>query len=318
MAAIHHLVRAHGRLDARLMVEADRAPIVDVAARILEEESQGIGITYSGFCLTALPHRRLPDEQHWSRSSVNGRVSLLVEPGRVRRRHVAAGEDEYELVGVPYGPKARLILLYLQTRAIAENSPEVELGRSMNAWLERMGISAGGRTYTEVRSQAERISRCRLTFFWEGTDGSDGFENTTIVASGIRFRDDDRQGTLWRETVRLSEPFFRALREHPVPVWEPAVRELAGRSMAFDLYVWMAYRLHVLMQPVRISWPALFAQFGGGYKALRQFKPEFRRALDFALAVYPEADVTLTEDGVTLHPSRPPIPEREAARLGCR
>lgn len=315
MAQVHQLVLLHGRSAARRMVPDDQVHLVDLAASMLEEETQGIGITYSGFCLTSMPHRRLPDDQKWSRSSPTGRVSLLIEPGQVRTRP-ATGDADFTPIGVPYGPKARLILLYLQTRAIQENSPEVELGRSMNAWLDRMGISAGGKTYAEVRTQAERISRCRLTFFWEDARGREGFENTSIVSSGIRLSQDNRQGSLWSDTVRLSDAFFRALRDHPVPVWEPAVRQLLSRSMAFDVYVWLAYRLHVLTKATPVSRPALFGQFGGGYKAERQFWPEFRKSLDLALAVYPDATVTLDDAGVTLHPSRPPVPERDVGRLG--
>lgn len=85
--------------------------------------------------------------------------------------------------------------------------------------------------------------------------------------------------------------------------------------MALDVYVWLAYRLHILTQDTPVSWAALHAQFGGGYKAVRQFKPEFRRALDFATAVYPDARVSVDDTGVVLRPSRPPIPEREVAKL---
>jgi hypothetical protein len=35
-----------------------------------------------------------------------------------------------------------------------------------------------------------------------------------------------------------------------------------------------------------------------------------------ALAVYPEADVSLGQDGLTLFPSPPAIPKAEARRLG--
>ena len=37
-------------------------------------------------------------------------------------------------------------------------------------------------------------------------------------------------------------------------------------------------------------------------------------ALQLALAVYPEAKVDVGETGLTLHPSRPPIPERAIGR----
>ncbi|WP_188262707.1 hypothetical protein [Azospirillum tabaci] len=85
--------------------------------------------------------------------------------------------------------------------------------------------------------------------------------------------------------------------------------------MAFDVYVWLAYCLHVLTRSTPIGWPALFGQFGGGYNEMKHFKPEFRKALDFALTVYEQACVDLTEEGAVLHPSQPPIPEREIARL---
>jgi hypothetical protein len=39
-------------------------------------------------------------------------------------------------------------------------------------------------------------------------------------------------------------------------------------------------------------------------------------ALSMALAVYPEAEVSISQDGVTLFPSPPAIPKAEARRLG--
>jgi len=39
----------------------------------------------------------------------------------------------------------------------------------------------------------------------------------------------------------------------------------------------------------------LHAQFGTGFKAVRQFKPRFTEALDAALAAYPEARVELED-----------------------
>src|SRR5512132_1288465 len=65
-----------------------------------------------------------------------------------------------------------MMLLYLQTQAVQTQSPEVELGRSMYEWLSRMGIPVGGNTYRMVREQANHISACHLTFFWE--DGAVG------------------------------------------------------------------------------------------------------------------------------------------------
>jgi hypothetical protein len=75
--------------------------------------------------------------------------------------------------------------------------------------------------------------------------------------------------------VRLDDGFWRSLREHPVPVREEAVRAIGARSLAMDVYIWLAYRLHSLNRSTPITWTALHGQFGAGSKAVRQLKPTF-------------------------------------------
>ena len=281
------------------MVEPKMRPLVDIAAEVLADDSQRIGISYTGFCLTALPHKRLADEQAWEKKG--HRVTLLVEPGRLKH------SGRTKLYGVPYGARARMILLYLQTQSIRTGSREVALGRSMRDWMERMGLAIGGETAHALREQAARISACSLKFFWED-GGADGFERGAIVRSGLRFHaEDSAQGTLWEDRVVLDETFYAALRDHPVPLLEAAIRQLRDRSMSLDIYVWLAWRLHRLTKATPISWSALHAQFGTGYKAVRQFKPRFTEALEAALAAYPEARVDIEDKAITLHPARPPI-----------
>ena len=76
---LHQLVLIHGRERAREMVPERQRPLVDIAAEVMADESQRIGISYTGFCLTSLPHKRLPDEQTWEKKG--HRVTLL---GRAR------------------------------------------------------------------------------------------------------------------------------------------------------------------------------------------------------------------------------------------
>lgn len=299
-ATVHQLVLTHGRERARELVAARDRKLVDIAAQVLMDESQAIGISYTGFCLTSLPHKRLPDGEAWTKKG--HRVTLLAEPGRMVQRGVTT------LYGVPYGARARMILLYLQTQAVRTRSHEVELGRSMAAWMAKMGIAWGGETAQALREQAARISACSLKFFWEGAD-SEGWTASRIVGSGLRFhaREHGTQTSLWEERVVLDQTFYRALQDHPVPLQEAAIRELRDRSMSLDLYVWLAWRLHQLGGTTPISWPALAAQFGSGFRQLRHFRPRFVEALAAALAAYPEARVAECESGIVLHPSRPPV-----------
>jgi hypothetical protein len=151
---IHQLVLLHGREQARAMVSEGQRSLVDIAAEVMADESQRIGISYTGFCLTSLPHKRLPDDQTWEKKG--HRVTLWVEPGRMKLR------GKVVAYGVPYGARARMILLYLQTQAVRTGSREVALGRSMRDWMERMGLAVGGETAKSLREQAARIYPAQL------------------------------------------------------------------------------------------------------------------------------------------------------------
>lgn len=301
MAEIHRLITDRGRDAALSLADAN---IVDIAAGVLGDDRGGLGYTYSGLCLTALPHRRIPDDQLWER---NGhKVKLVVEPGRLQ---VGAA---LKLYGVPYGARARMILIYLITQAIKSNSREIALGRSMRAWLEAMGVTVGGETARAFREQSMRIAACSMKFFWEDERGGTGYDKGGIVRRGLLFGDSidvGDQPRLFDDTVVLDEVFYKAAREHPVPLLEAAVRHLRDRSMSLDIYVWLAYRLHVLERPMPVTWAAIHAQFGAGFKEPRFFRRPFLEALEAATAAYPDARVELAQDGggLILHPSRPPV-----------
>ena len=101
-----------------------------------------------------------------------------------------------------------------------------------------------------------------------------------------------------------------------MPVREEAIRAIGTRSMAIDVYIWLAYRLHSLTASTSVSWPAVYGQFGAGFGLLKHLKRPFTEAVSIALAVYPEARVDVSRDGLILHPSAPAVPKTEARRLG--
>ena len=302
MGQVHQLILTHGvDIARRTAVDRNERMCIEAAFEVLSDEQGRIGVAHAGFAMAALPHKST-SEPVWERDG--GSVKLLVESGLDQHRRP---------IGVPYGSIARMILLYLQTQAVKTRSREVELGASMNAWLGAMGITVGGKTYQIVREQSRRISRCRLTFF-RRTDKAELVTNGAFVRDAILPLDSTHaQLPLWQERVRLDEGFYQSLIEHPLPLREAAVRQISSRSMAIDLYVWLAYRLHVLNRPVEVSWQALRSQFGEGYRELRFFRRDVQPSLKLALAVYPEARVTVDDKtGLILYPSAPPVPERKA------
>lgn len=297
MLNVPNLILMHGVERAKEMAQSKmERQCIDITAAMLGDDDGEIGISHSGFALTSLPHRAIQE-------------ALWIKEGHHITLHIASGHTrDGTVIGIPYGAKARMILLYLQTEALRSNSPEVELGRSMYAWLTRMGMPIGGATYRLVSEQAKRISSCRLTFFHDIEGGqarlNGAFVDTEISMFGT---DGDSQLALWQDSVRLNDRFFKSLQEHSIPLRDEALRQLSNKSLALDIYTWLAYRLHVINKPVMVSWPALFNQFGSGYAALRQFKPKFRESLAFALAAYPEAKIDVANEGLILHQSRPPV-----------
>lgn len=306
MGLVHDIIEDKGKL-AAVAAELDRRE-VEAAAAYMADEDSGIGFLYSGWCQAALPHRRLPDDEGWQ---IDGeRATLVVAPGM---RPSTSGKPV--MVGVPYGSRARLIMIYLQSEALRTGSRDVELGRSLRGWLTRLGIPQGGKSIKAVRDQAERISRCRLSFHYREISRLAPFSNENLVDRAI-FLDAESsdQGSLFVETARLSERFFNELQRHPVPLEEAAIRAINNNSMALDIYAWLAYRLHVLSAPLPISWKALKGQFGKGFIRPDNFKATFTDNLRLAAAVYRAARVEADDRGLTLYPSKPPVAHRQTAR----
>ncbi|WP_284948264.1 replication protein RepA [Acidisoma cladoniae] len=297
MAKIHSLLEQHGKAGV-LAMDVDRR-VVEAAAGYMGSEEGEVGFLYSGWAQSALPHKKLQDEASWQIHTDH--VSLVVQPGL---RPSLTGEAIS--VGVPYGSRARLIILYLQSEALKTNSREIELGKTLHAWLRKLNIPIGGKSMATVRDQAERISRCRMSFQIK-QGARTGLVNQSILDTAMFVEDDDAQGSLFIENAKLSEMFFDQLKRHPVPIEEKAIAMIANNSMAIDVYCWLAYRLHSLGGPKLITWKALHAQFGRGLSRLDHFKWYFSEVLQLAMAVYPDANVELDGRGVTLNPSRAPV-----------
>lgn len=305
---VRKLVELHGRDRSLQMVEPEDTSLVRIASEVLGDESGRRGYSYSGLCLTSLPHRKLADEQPWIRTV--GPLTLIIEPGRI-----IDNDGKARIMGVPHGARARLILIYLQTQAVLNGSREVSLGRSMRSWMGSMGLTVGGETARALREQARRIATCSMRFSWQSAQASAGnatmISNERIIKSGLFFHDgkhgDTRQDSLFEDRVLLDADFFEQLRQHPVPLQDAAIQQLKDSSTALDIYIWLAYRLHHLDRRVAIGWRDLHQQFGAGYKHVFQFKPRFLQALAEAVSAYPEACVDVEDDYIQLHPSPPPV-----------
>jgi hypothetical protein len=272
-----------------------------------EISDDDLSFCHSGLCQTALPHKQ-PDSNDaiWQRQS--GRFHLMISPGVIR-----SVDGKAVRVGVPYGTRARLIMIFLQSEGV--KSRIVHLGSSMAAWIRSLGlpVSGGPRgTIQSIRQQALRIARCEFTMQWTASS-SDG-ENQTIIkdqrlVSGMSLWASPDGGTdeKWSATIELAPDFHQHLQEHAVPLVKDAIAYLKDNSLGLDLYTLFAYRLQRLQRPMLMRWTMLRQQTGSDVTRISHLAQRVKAVLPDVLNVYPDAAVEITRYGLKLFPSKPPV-----------
>lgn len=286
---------------AEPLTHVQRRLIVAAAEIATDPNSIALAFIHTVLCQTYLPYRDPGrDVREWIRT--NGSISLMVQAGAAQRP--ARGLVK---VGLPFGPKPRLILGYLNAQALRQQDPVIDVGGSLTRFVRRLGLDTGGRTKNPVRDQLERLSAARVVLGMKSTT-----INTNIVEAFDLWNGEDGQRLLWPSIVRLSDGYFRSLMDHAVPLDERALAVLSHTAMGLDIYAWLAQRLHRVPpgQGVLVAWPLLHDQFGAGYGRLRAFRAAFCVALNQVLAVYRDARVEIDGRGLIIRHSKPPVASR--------
>ena len=269
---------------------------------------------HSVLAVCGLPYRQLPADQRDYRRQ-QGNMAITVTSGML--------EDERgtpHLQPIPFGPKARLIMLHLCSEAIRQKTPTVEIADTLTGFVREMGYpnSAGTRgPVTAFKRQLNALAACTMRMSVWGHGKVSMRHITPIEALDLWLPSNPEQRTLWPSTVTFSPTMYESLKRHALPVNIRAVRALAGSARKLDLYFWLSYRMSRLDEPLYISWEALAEQFGQGYAQSRQFRAAFRRDLQAISELLPELPADITEIGIELRPanlSKLALPRRQRAR----
>lgn len=271
---------------------------------LLVDAPEEIAYQHSILCQTGLPYRS-PDEgvRQWKRKQ--GNASLLIDAGEACDPETG----EWVKLGLPWGPKARLVLMHLNSEAIRTQSPAIDVGDSLTAFVKRLGLTTDGRTVRGIKDQVGALSAALIRMAFMGPQGAFQIDAKVVKGFDLWFPKDARQRVLWPSVVHLSHDYFDSLRTHAVPLDERAIAALSHSAMALDLYAWLAQRLHRIPKPHRqfIAWPILKEQFGVDYDRLRKFREVFMQALRQVHAIYPVAKIDVTDHGLFLYTSPPPV-----------
>lgn len=255
---------------------------------------------HSVLALCGLPYRRPPDGTRDFLQEY-GRNSLVVTSGFLKNPVTGRMEPQ----GLPYGPKARLLLLHICSMAIRQKSAEIEIADSMTAFIRELGfaVTGGSRgTLGQFKEQLNRLAAARMQLgLWQGTQTST-INAQPIEAFNIWLPSNPDQQVLWSSTLRLDERFYRSLTTHALPVDIRILRAFSQSARQMDIVLWLGYRLRNLKRSYPIRWATLHAQFGSGVTSLRKFRQSFAADLKVIEEVIPTLPVRLTETGLLLMP----------------
>ena len=294
-----------------------RAKAQDVLAATAENP-QNLRHIHSVLALCGLPYTRQPlDAREFHRKQ--GRMNLIVKAGELM-----SPNDEWIAQPLPYGSRARLLLLHLCSEAIRQKSPTIHIEDSLTAFLRNMGFPATGGargTLTAFKQQVNALAACTMKIgTWDGAKATT-LNTSPFTSIDVWFPTDPDQKILWPSTITFSRDFYDTLSKHALPVNTHAIRAFAGSPRKIDIYYWLTHRLHNLNAPLHISWDALREQFGEGYNRDRAFRAQFREELEHIREVFPKVPAKLSEKGLTIQPADPSvlaIPARRPAKITQR
>jgi len=254
-------------------------------------------------CSVNLPYKNPGDAVRvYSRES--GGAALRLEAGAI------PSFTGFQDVGLPYGPRARLLLLHLCSEAVKQQSPLVEIENSFTSFARSLGLATNGHNLNTLRDQINRMSAVTMRLSRDRGSYIDVFQGPIFSKLRAELPKDPEQMSLWTSHVEFSQEFYQSLTNSAVPLSKDAIGALKHSSRALDIYVWLAYRLWRVPsnKPATLKWTTLRFQFGERSQDINSFKRAFKSALKQVLLVYPGARVTVIHGGIRLEQSRPPIP----------
>jgi hypothetical protein len=295
---------------ARLTLTRHQQRLLDTATAIRNDPPDRINFLHAVQCQCGIPYRNPGDGvREWDRRQ--GKASLRIEAGSA----IDPATGAFKRLGLPYGEKPRLVLIHLATEAVRTGSPVIDVEESMTAFARSLGLETNGQQLRSLKDQLARLAAAtvRMGVVEEGRAVQ---VNTQFVSAfDLWFPKQADQGVLWPSTVRLSEEYFHSLGQHAVPLDHRAVAALASSSMALDVYVWLAQRLHRVPagRPQFVAWDCLHEQFGQGFARIRDFRRRFLQTLHQVESAYPAARLSADDGGLTLSHSPPPVAPRSAS-----
>lgn len=283
------------------------------------ETPYDVAFMHRSLCVAGLPTRRPPHSPgttaEFRRQGQGFNLKLITPNFDIPNRNISIP------VGVPYGAKARLLILWMATQAKErqhDSSRFIEIPH-IKEWLNAIGIGTAGDAINQTKEQL--IKLCHTTFHasliadYEGEE-TVFFRNDLFVEAGalavedlLHFRDGHLDKIRWPTGIVLTPTAWKRFNRDVVPVPVNRLRQVAHSATAIDVFLYLSYRLPLIPKGSveQVSWRTLSAQFGNKAQPPSKFRENLGAAISAALRAYPEAKIDETPEGLTLHHSDPAV-----------
>ena len=226
-------------------------------------------------------------------SARNGDLTLTVRSGY---RNPQRGTRP-ESIGIPYGGMARLLLTWIVTEASKRNEQTLDLGETLTSFFDQLNIATtGGATgrIPYVMDQLERLATCAISYRWEylGHGRSDVAGENLLVVNRYHFWDrssDAGAPDMRGGSIRISDGFWNQIMTSVFPLDFRKAQYFRKYPTAFDLYLWLTYRIGSLERTgsphVYVNFDQLHKQLGSHYQSDATGELTAKGKKNFALAV---------------------------------
>jgi hypothetical protein len=295
-------------------------------------EALGNGTDTRGFITRTLVQTTLPYREPKVEDHPNGfarrfqSFSLIIQAGSYTKtvEKVKGGravmETETHSYGFPYGSTPRLIVAWLCSEAMRQQSRIITLTDSQASFMRAIGMknSTGGvrGTNTLLKDAMQRLFTARI-ITTSDRDAQKWRNGQFTIADDVELDDaipwwaedaSTDRAPAWSSQINLSEKFYRDIVRSAVPVDLHVLKALHKSPMAMDIYSFLTWVNAFIEKPMELSWEGMAAQFGTSAQATRSFKQKWLEALAKVQVFYqPKVQVERTK--LVILPSAPDVPK---------
>lgn len=270
-------------------------------AQLLEEGAQREDLRHihSVLAICSLPYTRQDiAKREWERKQ--GQMKLLVQAGKLM-----SPNGEWVDQPLPFGSRARLLLLHTCSEAIRQKKPVIEIEDSLSGFMKAMGLKVtGGKngSLNSFKQQINALAACTMSIGLFDGNKSSTVSSKPFSKIDVWFQKDPTQPMLWPSTLTFSPEFYQTLTKHALPVNMHAVRAFSASARKLDLLFWLGFRINGTEATRSISWHSLQEQFGDGYARMDNFQRDFVREINEIKEVFPKLPVKFNDTGISVSP----------------